>query len=79
MREKKHCTVLAFYTTTDAIAMEKKCAEQSIPGRLIPIPRQITAGCGLAWRMTTEEYEQFRTDLEQSGIPVQQTAELLLY
>ncbi|MDO4556829.1 MAG: DUF3343 domain-containing protein, partial [Lachnospiraceae bacterium] len=26
--------------------MEKKCAEYSIPGRLIPVPREITAGCG---------------------------------
>ena len=31
------------------MALEKYCNEHGIPGRLIPIPREITAGCGLAW------------------------------
>lgn len=26
---------------------EKECAARGIPGRLIPLPGEITAGCGL--------------------------------
>ena len=33
--------------------------ETGIPGRLIPLPREISAGCGLAWRMRLEEWEQW--------------------
>jgi len=47
MREKKSYWILTFSTTTAAMFMEKFCMEQNIPGRLIPVPRQITAGCGV--------------------------------
>ena len=52
MREKKKYRIISFHTTTEAIAMEKKCGKMHIPGRLIPTPREISASCGLAWRMT---------------------------
>ncbi len=55
--------IFTFRTTADAIAMEKFCIAQNIAGRLIPTPREITAGCGLAWRMTDEEYERQRERL----------------
>ena len=29
--------------------MEKACKEHQVPGRIIPVPRAISAGCGLAW------------------------------
>ena len=41
--------VITFYTTTDAMAMEHTCKCAGADGRLIPVPRSITAGCGLAW------------------------------
>ena len=61
MREKHPRLVVAFHTTTAAMALEKYCNEHGIPGRLIPIPREITAGCGLAWmaeRSWREEMEK---------------------
>ena len=30
--------------------MERICKANGIPGRLIPVPRSITADCGMAWR-----------------------------
>ena len=56
MRKKKTYIVLSFRTTVEAMAWEKHCATAQIPGRLIPLPREISAGCGLAcWtrRLTT--------------------------
>lgn len=49
MRKKELKLVVTFHTTADAMAMEKACKKQNAPGRLIPVPRAISAGCGLAW------------------------------
>ena len=51
MREKHPFIVLSFQTTVAAMEWEKRCMETGIPGRLIPLPREISAGCGLAGRM----------------------------
>lgn len=78
MRQKKPCMVLTFSTTTQAMSMEKRCGEEKIPGRLIPVPREITAGCGLAWKMTAEEYKKYEKALENLNISVEQKALLNL-
>ena len=49
MRTKKTYIVLSFRTTVEAMAWEKHCATAQIPGRLIPLPREISAGCGLVF------------------------------
>ena len=57
MREKTEKCVVTFRTTTGAMAMERLCREQGVPGRLIPVPRSITAGCGLFWAAPREARE----------------------
>ena len=32
------------------MAMERACREADLPGRIVPVPRSITADCGMAWR-----------------------------
>ena len=49
MREKQERFVVTFATTTGAMAMERACRAADLPGRLIPVPRSITAGCGMCW------------------------------
>lgn len=46
-RKKERKLVITFPTTTAAMAMEEACEPKD--GRLIPIPREISGGCGLAW------------------------------
>jgi len=58
MREKRRALIIAFDTATEAMRAEKFCAEHRLPGRLIPIPREISAGCGLAWKAPPEEQER---------------------
>ena len=41
MREKKLWLVITFHTTAAAIAMEKLCRAKGLPGRLIPVPREL--------------------------------------
>jgi len=50
MRKKKPMLVIAFDTTTDALVFENVCTL----GRLIPLPAQIRAGCGLAFCASVE-------------------------
>ena len=65
--------VVTFHTTSDAMAMEKVCKERNVPGRLIPVPRAISAGCGLSWcapptsRTALEKLLQ-EQDLDPEGI-----------
>lgn len=60
MLKKKPTLIITFDTTTQAMAMEKLCARKGLPGRLIPVPREITAGCGLSWKAQPEELETLR-------------------
>ena len=78
MRPKKLTQIITFKTTTAAMAMEDYCHEHGIPGRMIPLPQEISAGCGLAWRMRPEEYGQEKDRIEASGIKVERHAELML-
>ena len=47
-REKTEKVVFTFHTTTMAMRMEQCVKDAGCPGRLIPVPRQISAGCGMA-------------------------------
>ena len=49
MREQQERFVVTFATTAGAMAMEEVCRAAGLPGRLIPAPRTITAGCGVCW------------------------------
>ena len=57
MRKKELKLVVTFHTTADAMAMEKACKKENAPGRLIPVPRSVTAGCGLCWAAPPESRE----------------------
>ena len=65
MRDKKKAVILTFRTTTQAITFEKQCNNHSIPGRLIPIPKEIKAGCGLSWSMDIEEYSTYQQTIQE--------------
>ena len=54
MLQKKSTLVVTFDVPVQAMAAEKYCLANGVPGRLIPVPREITAGRGLAWKGETE-------------------------
>ncbi len=58
MREKETRLLVTFRSTTGAMAMEKLCHANHIPGRLIPVPQSITAGCGFSWSAPIESREE---------------------
>ena len=55
MRQKRPALIIAFDSTAQALAAEKLFRENGLPGRMIPIPAQISAGCGLAWKAEPEQ------------------------
>lgn len=67
-RQKKPALILSFAKTTDAMAVEKFCMENALPGRLIPVPREITAGCGLSWKAAPEGEEKLTSALAEAGL-----------
>ena len=78
MRTKREYVVLTFRTTTAAMAMESYCQQAQIPGRMIPVPREITAGCGLAWRMTPEDYLKYQKSLQSNDLQIEDAVSLEL-
>ena len=68
MLQKKLCLEVTFDATAAAMAAEKYCLERGVPGRLIPVPREITAGCGLAWKAEVGQEEAVTAALEAAGI-----------
>ncbi|MBR3972826.1 MAG: DUF3343 domain-containing protein [Oscillospiraceae bacterium] len=68
MRQKKPTLVITFKTTTQAMAVEKYCLEHNLPGRIIPVPREITAGCGLSWKAAPADQEVLTAALTESGL-----------
>lgn len=67
-REKKPALILSFENTTEAMAVEKYCTGNKLPGRIIPVPREITAGCGLAWKALPEEEELLLEALAKANL-----------
>lgn len=42
--------VVAFDSTASALAFDSAAKTAELEGRLCPVPRSLSAGCGLAWR-----------------------------
>ena len=78
MREKKRWLIITFHTTAAAIAMEKLCRAKGLPGRLIPVPRELTADCGMAWRAGTEDRAARTALTKAEGLETDGFSELLL-
>ncbi len=58
MNDKEICIIITFISTTAAMDAEEYLKEHSVPGRIIPLPGSISAGCGLAWRISGSEYSK---------------------
>jgi len=78
MRAKTLKLIVTFHTTTAAMAMEKACMENGTPGRLIPVPREITAGCGMSWSTQVEARKAVEETAEKYGIETAGYYELIV-
>lgn len=68
MLQKKPALILTFRRTMQAMAAEDFCRSHELPGRLIPLPREISAGCGLAWKAPPESKDSLCRALDEAGL-----------
>lgn len=68
--ENNKYIIISFNTTTDAMAFEKFCIENKIGGKLISVPKEIDAGCGLAWEIKINygEVNNVNTDIDNKEL-----------
>ena len=78
MIRKQEKVIFTFHTTTDAMAMESLCKENGLGGRMIPVPGEVTADCGLAWCAEPQLEESLNDALITAGIPVQGVYRLMI-
>ena len=62
--------LFTFNSTHQAILMEKVIKENGYGVRLIPIPRELSASCGLAARVALEEFEAVSKIAEDGGVEI---------
>ena len=79
MRAKFPKAVVTFATTSDALAMEEAAREHGVPGRIIPVPSEIDAGCGLAWAADAADAEALENALERLALAYEGLFEVLMY
>ena len=67
-RKKTPALVITFDTTAQALAAEELFTLLSLPGRIIPTPAQIKAGCGLAWKAEPSARAALCNALQSAGL-----------
>ena len=70
-RVRRPALVLTFPTTAAAMACEELCGRAGLPGRMIPVPGQISAGCGLAWKAAPQDQDALVLALAEAGVAVE--------
>ncbi|MGL5676006.1 MAG: DUF3343 domain-containing protein [Cellulosilyticaceae bacterium] len=78
MRPKVMQCVVTFQTTTQAMAFEEVAKEAGFSGRLIPLPRVIGAGCGLAWREDPTKKEAIEELIAEHSLGYEKIYELMI-
>ena len=78
-RKKTPHAVVTFNSTADAMAVQAAAADGSVPGRVIPVPSEISAGCGLAWSVPAEQRAALEQALHERGLTYAAITEVELY
>jgi len=68
MKKTKEYNIISFGSTHMAIKSEKLLLEKNIDIKIIPVPREITASCGLSLRINLDIYEMAKKILEENNI-----------
>ena len=76
--KKREYLVITFSETTMALYMERICRADQKEGRIIPLPKEISAGCGLAWASENKDREEWRKYLVRKKIDWEKMVEVLI-
>ena len=75
-REKPVKFYVTFYTYAEAMAMDAACKSEGLGGKLVSIPRKLSAGCGVAWECDLELRADIEKLLCKENIEFEEMAEL---
>ena len=78
MINKKLSLVISFKKTVDAMAFEEHCLKNGIAGRLIPLPKEISAGCGLAWKCEVSQKDEMKKVMGDLKIECDKMSEIVI-
>lgn len=77
MRNEKPIKLyVTFYTFSEAMATEAACKRENLAGKLVSVPRKLSAGCGVAWECTPELRGDIEKLLREEDIEFEEIAEL---
>ncbi|MDN6626210.1 MAG: DUF3343 domain-containing protein [Pisciglobus halotolerans] len=74
--DRKHYAIVAFPTSQAAAAAEIHVSDSAFDCRLIPMPEQIAAGCGLVLQLPVEDVKAVQSILEKNRIAVDEYYEV---
>ena len=78
MLTKELHLIITLRDTVMAIRMEKAMKEAGLPGRIIPLPSAISAGCGLCFMAPLEAREDLQQEMEKQEITWELITELMI-
>lgn len=78
MRKKELKLIVTFHTTADAMALEKVAKQENLKGRLIPVPRELSSGCGMSWKSDIEDKERLLEVMKEAKIEQEELHECLV-
>ena len=67
-KKSEEALVVAFESTASALAFADAAKAAGLSGRLVPIPRTLSAGCGMAWRDSKDARNLVESILESEDI-----------
>lgn len=62
--------IATFDTTHMALRFEKACRQAGLHVKIVPVPRQLSASCGLACRFPCDAEKQVRSIAETNQVDV---------
>ena len=78
MKSAKEHIIVTFSTTADVFAFDKECKKNEIEGRIVSVPRQLSAGCGMAWKSNLENKQALLDLIDKFDLIVEDVHEINL-
>lgn len=67
---------ITFYTSAEAMATKKISEKENIEGRLVPVPRVLSSGCGISFETLPSLKEKILNLLEKEDIEWEECKEI---
>jgi len=74
---KENYIITTFYSTHLALKYEDLLKKNDLMVKIIPVPRQISASCGLAGRALSKDYDDILNLLEETSFDIEEIYELI--